>query len=239
MAIAFTAATTSATIANTDGVVVDPSTAPGQFVLVGFGDDDVALNPVTCTGYTQESNVFESGDGGQTALLFNVNAAGVGGNLHFPASTAACEAAVAFTGVSTTTPFDVTPTFTNSAAGGGSSTTWTITAPSITTVTDGCQILIFIMTDPGNTTDVTAATATGFTNRGIALGRAGGNSFTACTVLTQNALQTTHGATGTTTVTLTQTAAQSGGWVVYTVALRPGGTVAAVNSLFFGAGTTS
>jgi hypothetical protein len=217
MAIAFTAATTSPT-----NVVVDPSTAAGQFIIAGYADDDSPINPIAMpAGWVQEDNVYAIGDGGNTAVCYTLSSVGGGGNLTFQNAGAACLVLAAYTGVDTGTPFDVTPQHTPSNSGTGS--TWTVIAPSVTTVTNGCEIVVEIGFDADPPINITNASAPGLTLRGIANSTAFGGGF--ANVVTLSGPQAAMGPTGTITVTVTLSSTNPGGWVVYTLALRPAAAV--------------
>ena len=211
MTVAFVAATSSNT-----NVGVDPSTANTQFVLIAYDDDDGQTDPITATGYTQEINEYAGGDGANTAILYSTSPAAVGGNITV-GNPSAVLGLLAFSGVSSSTPFDVTPTFTNAVGAGSGTATWTVVAPSATTVTDGCGVAYAICFDQDGTVSVSSASATGYTQR--ALGNTG--QYSSVVVLTKDTNQATHGALGTVSFTVTLSGAMTGGWVVFTIPLRP------------------
>jgi hypothetical protein len=122
-----------------------------------------------------------------------------------PSADSCMAVMLVFSGVNNTTPEDVTGGFTDGAAASTS-----IVCPSITTVTNGCMLLIFGVSG----SDVTFTNPGGSWTTGQSENKVG----------TYYETQSTAGATGTTTITQSSSAAYNSG----TIAMRPasgGGTV--------------
>lgn len=212
--------------------MTDPSTASGQMILGVYGDGDnggAAFNPVDLpTGFSQIDNQKNNSNGtnlGNSAITDNPNSGGVGAGLNFGNFGFNTQAVVSYSGCAAVSPLNV------EARGQGnfsSTTTASITGPSVTTTTANCTLIILVVmaSNPGSSFDGTGAFTppAGFTQRVDNHAQVGFGSWPVCVAaFEQNTPQAAPGASGTIPFSWTQTNNTTGNWVCYTVALAPAG----------------
>jgi hypothetical protein len=146
---------------------INPSATAGSIIIGGFTNDSNASQTVNYAGgtFTEDVNqLCASSDGGSLFVAHKNNASGSEGALSFTSAQALIGFLLSFSGVDTTTPFDVTSpapvvVTTMTAA------PLVIDSNSITPTTAGSLILAVRMTDPsaGESKPCTFSTQSGST----------------------------------------------------------------------------
>ncbi len=212
-------ATASQTTPSLTVSCVDPST-PGCVAFAAWQCDGGGQTCAPPDGtWIQLFNASLVTDGATYFVWYKKVTAGTGGTLTFT-STNTVDAALkvaAWSGADATTPIDVTPP-TPTTNDTGIASPAAVSAPSITTVTDGCLIIFIGIADmTSNTPNADAfAAPTGYTTRGAFFDSSGWDCI-AMAEKPQVTLGTTSAITG---ATITRTGS-SFGVVGMTIALRP------------------
>jgi hypothetical protein len=146
---------------------INPSAAAGSIIIGGFTNDSASSQTVTYASgtFTEDLNqLCASSDGGSLFLAHKNNASGSEGSLSFTSAQALIGFLLSFSGVDTTTPFDVT-TPSPVVQTTQTASPLVIDGNSITPATAGALIVAVRMTDSsaGESKPCTFSTLSGST----------------------------------------------------------------------------
>ncbi len=220
MAIAYLGSSTNSGPAGTSYSSADPGFAGATLLaIISIDDGATALTPPDGTWAQVYSDQLTLNDTQSVDIWVKASATGSGSySFTGPNSGGDWQAIIrAYSGVDTTTPVNAKS---HNVQDSNHGSPYAIAANTITTTVNGCQLVYVGAPDDGTATaSYTAPSGYGnAVNAQSSLGGAYGGSI----LLTADQSQTTAGATGTVTGTITQ-AGGNAAWIGYLIALAPSG----------------